>query len=98
MAALALLRLYSAQIAGYLPSDEEYLGEDTSEVAPKLAKEIAIIMRVWEETGQLADEGVEILATSWAKLGIPSVKKSARTPPPITEFAYSGLAPMALKP
>ena len=72
--------MYQAQIAGCFPGDKEYLGEDMAEIASKLAKEVASIMRGLEEEDQLAGEGVEISATLSAELDIPSVKKLTRTP------------------
>ena len=93
---LELPYMYTAQIAGGLPSDEEYLGEDTFGIAPKLAKELAILTHGWGE-GQLDDEGIEILATSLAELDIPSGKESTRTPPPVAEFARCMLAPQEVR-
>ena len=84
--------MYSAQITGIF--DEEYVDEDMTESAPKLAKEIAIIMQKWDPDDQLQDSEVENLAKSLVELGCTSVRKLTKLPTSIFEFIMNKMAPM----
>ena len=88
VAAPELPYMYSAQIADYLLSDEEF---------PSVGNCAGISGGDCDYNARLrggrpvADEGIGMSATSSAELDIPPVEKLARTSPLIAELVFCGL-------